>query len=75
MMVLMMGFMMVFAIAVGFVLLMLLLGVVRNTGGKAKRTYLEKPKRHSLALGDDGELVEISEVESPLLYDDGEARQ
>jgi hypothetical protein len=73
-MVLMMGFMLVFTIVVVFLLLTLVLGIGRNPEGKAKRTELEKPKRHRLALSDDGELVEINEDETPLLYE-GETRQ
>jgi hypothetical protein len=65
MMALMMGFM----IAVAFLLLVFILGIARNTDGKAKRTELEKPKRHRLSLSDDGELVEINEDETALLYD------
>jgi hypothetical protein len=74
MMVLMMGLMIVFAIAVVFLLPILLAGIARNTDSKAKRTDLEKPKRHPLALGDDGELVEIYEDNAPLFYA-GEERQ
>jgi hypothetical protein len=44
------------------------MSIARNTDGKAKRTDLEKPKRHLLAIGDDGELVEIDEDEEPLFY-------
>lgn len=69
---LMMVFMMVFGMAVIVLLLMFIMGVVRNTDGKAKRTELEKPKRHRLALSDDGELVELNEDENSLLYDDEE---
>lgn len=68
----MMGFMMVIVIAVAFLLLVLILGFVRNADSRAKRTGLEKPKRQRLALGDDGELVVSNEDEIPPLYDSEE---
>ncbi len=66
---LMMVFMMVFMMAGAFLLLKLIWGSVGDTGSKAKRTDLEKPKRHAFALGDDGELVALNEDETALLYD------
>jgi hypothetical protein len=67
-MALMMGLMIVFAIAVVFLLPILVVGIARTTNGKAKRTDLEKPKRHLLAIGDDGELVETDEDDAPQFY-------
>jgi hypothetical protein len=74
MMVLMMGFMFVIAVAGAFVLLKFIQDMVGSIDGKAKRTELEKPKRHRLELGEDGELVTINEDETSLLYG-GEERQ
>jgi hypothetical protein len=75
MMVLMMGFMFVFAIAGAVLLLKFIQDIVGSMDGKAKRTELEKPKRHRLALSDDGELVDINdEDETSLLYEGEERR-
>jgi hypothetical protein len=68
MMVLMMGLMIMFVIAVVFLLPLLTVGIAHNMDFKAKRTELEKPKRHLLALGDDGEIVEIDEDEDLQFY-------
>jgi hypothetical protein len=62
----------VVAIAGAFLRLVLILGIIRNKTAKAQHTSLEHPKRHRLALGNDGQLVVSNEDETPSLYDEGE---